>query len=224
MTAFDYSRIWDFPVHSAPVPFLIDETTRTRTSDGIQVAFLGHQRRAKGFHLVPEITTKILQEYGDNVTVLIHDVFPFDMKAEHAALNELAAGTSRLTIMRKQADNRAWNDILAQSDLIVLPYSPDRYRHSYSAIMVEAVASAIPMVVPSNTSISATLDTLGKPYAAFDNWDAVTIFSAVKRAINSFGALAEAAVKAQADIKKRAGPSNFLNHCENIRNKNRKEA
>ncbi|MEC8175129.1 MAG: hypothetical protein VX090_17310 [Pseudomonadota bacterium] len=224
LTAFDYARIWEFPVHAAPVPFLIDEAPRVRASTEIQIAFLGHQRRAKGFHLVPELTSRILQECGDNVKVLIHDVSPSDMTAEHAALDELAVHNDRVTITRKQADNRAWSALLAQSDLIVLPYSPQRYRHSYSAIMVEAVVSAIPMVVPSNTSISATLDALGGPCTAFDSWDVATIFSAVKKAIDGFDTLVEAAVGARANFKERAGPDNFLRHCEGVRTGLRKGA
>jgi hypothetical protein len=66
-------------------------------------------------------------------------------------LRALASENPRVAFIEKPQFH--WLDLLDRSDLIVLPYEPNRYRRSGSGVATEAVSEAIPMVVPPGSTM-----------------------------------------------------------------------
>src|SRR5215510_9154900 len=66
-------------------------------------------------------------------------------------LHALASENPRVAFIEKPQFH--WLDLLDRSDLIVLPYEPNRYRRSGSGVATEAVSEAIPMVVPPGSTM-----------------------------------------------------------------------
>jgi hypothetical protein len=190
----DYAELLDLPVQTMPSVHagLHQPRLRKRDRNGlINVAFLGHQRREKGYHLIPEIARRLIDRRSP-VKLLLHNSAPDDCPVSQE-LRRLASANANITFIEKSGDHTHWQDLLDKSDLVVLPYEPNRYRNSGSGVANEAVSDGIPMVVPSGT----TMETLAVGYqgcaTSFSSWEADEVTDAIERAVTNFEVLARQA-------------------------------
>jgi hypothetical protein len=156
---------------------------------------LGHQRPDKGYDLVPEIVTRLLQ-LRPEVKFLAHNGAPLEMASVQEKLRALASAHPQLTINESTAGPALWQELLDASDLILCPYPKWRYESAYSAVAGEAIANAIPLVVPANTTLSTMLAQFGSGGTIFSKYDVATIVDAVTVAIDRFDDLADHAATA----------------------------
>ena len=199
-----YGQLTGHTVWSLPVPRFADIEPASRVGRSpITVSVLGHQRWDKGYHLVPMIARMLLADCPE-IRLLIHNGNPAGLPEIQDAVRLLGANP-RVTIAEGIAGPDQWASLLGQSDLIVSPYVPERFSASYSAVTCEAVAHAIPLVVPAGTSLSRLLEDFGAPGVTFDKHDPSAIVFAVKRAVARFDTLAELAVSAAARWKQHMG-------------------
>jgi hypothetical protein len=192
--ADDYAQLLNLPVQTMPTIHtgLREPRLRARDADGrVNVAFLGHQREEKGYHLIPTIARRLMDR-GLPVKLLVHNSAPDDGPTSRE-LRALARTNAHVVFSEEPGDQSHWQDLLDKSDLVVLPYEPNRYRESGSGIATEAVSDGIPMVVPPGT----TMETLAAKYQgcamAFSKWDADDVAAAIERAVMNFDALARQA-------------------------------
>jgi hypothetical protein len=190
----DYAELLNLPVQTMPTVHagLRQPRLRKRDANGlVNVAFLGHQREEKGYHLVPAIVRQLMDRSAP-VKILIHNSAPGDSPVSRE-LRALASENSKISFIEEPGDQSHWQDLLDSSDLVVLPYEPTRYRESGSGISTEAVSDGIPMVVPPDT----TMETLAASYqgcaTTFSRWGADEITDAIERAVEDFEALANRA-------------------------------
>jgi hypothetical protein len=190
----DYTSLLGLPVQTMPSVHtgLHQPRLRKRDQDGfINVAFLGHQRREKGYHLIPDIA-RCLIDRRSPVKLLLHNSEPDDSPVSQK-LRDLARANKNVTFIEEPGDQAHWQDLLDRSDLVVLPYDPNRYRESGSGVANEAVSDGIPMVVPAGT----TMETLAVSYqgcsTSFFNWRPEEVTDAIERAIANFDVLARQA-------------------------------
>lgn len=185
-----YQSLMTCPVAALPVPRGREIFPRPwRTGDPVTVAVLGHQRGEKGYQFVPEIFAALARRFpGERFRFLAHNAQPDFMPEVQSAMRQLAAGDRRIEIDERVADSATWSELLARADLILCPYDPSRFAHSYSAVASEAVANAIPLVVPAGS----TLARIGAEYGsgtAFPTWDAGVITEATAQAVENFAIL-----------------------------------
>jgi hypothetical protein len=100
------------------------------------VGFFGHQRQEKGAELVPPLVSALLQE---GYQVMLHD-------CGNAFGPEQIPGLTRIGYVPDLAAT------IASCDLAVVPYQADSYRYRESAIVWDALASGVPVVVPYGTA------------------------------------------------------------------------
>jgi glycosyltransferase involved in cell wall biosynthesis len=161
----------------------------------ITVSVLGHQRPDKGYHLMPEIA-RLLLAHEPNIRLLIHNGAPAVMQKVQAELRAHASVETRIILNEETAGPELWGDLLGRSDLILCPYESARFVGSYSAVAAEAVAHAIPIVVPAGTSLSRLVDAFGGPGTTFARFDPASIVAATQQALRDFDAIAGRAVTA----------------------------
>lgn len=191
--AADYRAVLDSPTTVLPLPQAQDRPVRQRPpGHRPRVAFLGHQRPDKGYHLVPGLVRDLLARHRD-LEILVHNGAPGEMARETDELGAIADGETRLHLAMFPADGAAWRQLLELSDLIVLPYQPDRFADAYSAILSEACAQGIPVVAPDGTTLSATLARFGGGGTVFAGWTVAAVAEAVDRAVADFDALGDRA-------------------------------
>lgn len=171
------------------------------------VGFLGHQRAEKGVNLLPDIV-RGLRQAGCNAQILIHDGNPADRPIIRKT-REVADKDPLIRFLHQPANPSMWQDLLDRTDLLVLPYEPNRYRASYSALAVEAVSAGIPMVVPDGTTMeSLAIEYQGRA-TTFDSWQADAVCQAVLRAVASFESLSALAFSGAGVWEKRNGAKRF---------------
>ena len=186
----DYTAILGLPVIAYPLPQPVDKPLRLRSQDAPRtVTFLGHQRIDKGYPLVPAIVDRLLKDHPD-LQVLVHNGNVHGYLEQTAELMAMTYGNPRLTVRNEVADGRMWQEILDQSSLIVLPYQPERYVNSYSAVLSEALAQAIPMVVPTESCLGRLVREYGDGGTGFDAWTVDSVCEAVDRALADFDKIA----------------------------------
>jgi hypothetical protein len=202
-----YAALFGRPV--GVLPYLQHATTERRNRAGsrpVTIAALGHQRADKGYQVMPEVTRLLLQSCRD-IRVLVHNGSPSTMPEAQQAMRILAAADQRVLLDERVVDPATWSHLLAASDLIVCPYPPARYALSYSGVMTEAIANAIPVVVPGATALSRLLRECGNPGTTFDGFDAASVAAATRQALEHFDGLAHAAHRAATLWPEKYGPA-----------------
>ncbi len=126
------------------------------------------------------------------VKLLIHNSAPVDCPFSQQ-LRALASENPRVAFVEKPGDQFHWQDLLDRSDLIVLPYEPDRYRRSGSGLATEAVSEGIPMVVPSGSTMEMLAITYQGCATTFSGWASHAVTCAIERAVANFEILAKQA-------------------------------
>ena len=181
-----YTRLLAFPVGVLPMPQSAAGISHRGGWTGARtVAFLGHQRAEKGYHLVPRIAELLLSS-GRPVKLLVHNATPAEMTDVQHAMRTLAAADSRVELDERPAGPDVWHGLLQRSDVVVCPYMPDRFRAAYSAITAEAIASGIPLVVPEHTTLSRTMREFESGGEAFVEHEPASIAAAVGRLLDDF--------------------------------------
>jgi glycosyltransferase involved in cell wall biosynthesis len=181
-----YSLLLAIPVGVLPLPNVAADAPHRRDGSNVRtIAFLGHQRGEKGYHLVPDIT-RLLLSSGHLVRLLVHNAQPDGMTGVQQAMRALAAVDPRVELDERSAGPEAWQALLRRSDVIVCPYLPDRFRAAYSAITAEAIAAGIPLVVPEHTTLSETVKELEAGGTTFAGHEAASVAAAVTRLLERF--------------------------------------
>jgi glycosyltransferase involved in cell wall biosynthesis len=205
-----FAKLLNRPVGVLPLPQFAHLSVASRVGHRpVTVAALGHQRPDKGFHAMPEVARLLLDQEPD-VQILLHNGAPGLMAETQAELRTIAAGNPRLVLDERVADSALWQQLLARSDLIVCPYEPARFVASYSAVATEAVANAIPLVVPARTSLSRLLETYGNPGTCFATAQPAAIVAAIRNALADFDAIAARAMTASEKWNATMGVANMV--------------
>jgi hypothetical protein len=217
MTTFDdtasaiYTQLLGKPVGTLPLPQFAHAAVTSRVGRRpITVSVLGHQRPDKGYHLMPE-GARLLLAHEPDIRLLVHNGAPDVMPAVQQELRAHAAVEPRLTLNEHTADPTLWADLLAASDLILCPYEPRRFFAAYSAVTTEAVANAIPVVVPARTTMAALLERFGGPGVTFEGHNPPAAVAATRRALSDFDGLAAKALAAAAQWNGTMGVGNMVN-------------
>ena len=193
-------------------PLPRDATTAVRRRVGkrpITVSVLGHQRREKGYHLMPEIARQLLAKRRD-INILVHNGDPELSKAIQQDLRQLAIVDPRLIVDERIAGRTLWPELLDKSDLVLCPYTSSRFAVSYSAVASEAVANGMPLVVPARSSLARLLSDFGDSGELFEKAEPSYIVAATLRALSRFDDLAQIAMRGAKKWNEVHGPRRFV--------------
>lgn len=207
----DYTDMLAFPVQVFPLPQRIEAAPRLRSLDRpMIVSFLGHQRPDKGFGLLEALIPQILQN-NSAVRIMVHNGAEAEMVEETKKLIAMADNEPRLGVHHGPADGQLWGKLLDLSSLIVLPYQPERYMNAYSAILAEAFARGIPLVVPQGTTLARMVKEYANCGTTFSEWTTSSVFAAINEALADFEFLSKRALEASRIWKGQHGPDKTLN-------------
>jgi hypothetical protein len=216
-----YAALLKKPVLVFPCPRIAVSEIRCRArARPITVSILGHQRPDKGYQFVPEVVKRLLTARSE-IKVYIHNGDPQLMHKTQAALRALSSREPRLSLDERVADEHIWKQLLDLADLIICPYDVVRFATSYSAVAVEAVANAIPLVVPNGTSLARLLADFGGAGTAFERTDPMSIVNATLRAIDDFDRLASLAMTGAKKWSHACGAACFVDAVTRICNSDR---
>lgn len=206
----DYQAVLGVPTVVLPLPQPVARQHRVRAAGRAPtVAFLGHQRPDKGYALVPALVRHLLARHPGS-EILVHNGAGGEMPAETAELTAMAEAEARFHLALFPANGQDWQQLLDLADLIVLPYRPEFFANAYSAILSEALAQGIPVVVPEATTLATQLTSFGGGGTRFGAWTPDAIAAAIDRAMAQIDLLEERARAGAALWRRTHGPAAAL--------------
>jgi hypothetical protein len=201
-----YSALLNYPVGVAPVPIRAAAPLRRRANKRpITVSVLGHQRPEKGYHLMPDVIPRLLNDHPE-ICFLAHNGAPAQMPESQKAIRGLACKEPRLIVDERVATPDIWRELIEASNLILCPYSPEGFHSAHSFVGFEALANAIPFVGPIDTFFHRLIQQFNGCGAIFDRFDSQSISEGVGRALSHFDELADIAFKGAEEFARLHGP------------------
>lgn len=189
--AEEYSLLSRFPFDVLPIPFrahLIDDG-----EDGpqrpLRIVYLGDARDEKGFHWLPRLIDELMQEYVSSgrvrfilqATESVPEYNPRSVRALER-LKEYDSSTVTLEGVDGPLSPEEYYELVAEADIVLLPYDKLRYRSASSGTFTEAFAAGKPCVVPCNTWMSSMLP----PGAGEVFTDESSFIQNVKRLVDNY--------------------------------------
>jgi len=177
-----------------PIPPGHEPSSQARQdkSGVINVTYLGNARTEKGFQHLANVVWATFVEIPEGVRFTIQA----NLNAPHAdkAIDKARTALSRypksqVDLRTQPLDKDEYSLLLAESDIVLLPYSKFDYRNRSSGILVEAIAAGKVVVIPSATS----LESMSAGHAAVVYDQEADIGRAVVKAAKDFAALSEKA-------------------------------
>lgn len=165
---------------------------RRRDDRRITVAVLGHTSIEKGAFLLADIINATLARFP-HVDFNFHLSTNQDTRALDTAF---AGGTDRLRILRGYISDAEMQRIIDESDIVLLPYGPRKYRLMPSAIFIQAVCSGKIVVLPAGSHMHREVLLRGGGATLFHEHSAAAIAQALGNAIGDADRLSQAAAAA----------------------------
>lgn len=205
-----FSLLLDYPVRTLPSPFHAVAPLRNRAgARPVTVSILGHQRPPKGYALLPEVIRELLRARPD-IRVFVQNVASQDAAETQTTLYEMSQASDRLTVEQTPAGRTRWAQLLEMADVIVCPYRREFYLAGFSAVLNEALANGIPVVVPAGTTLETLVADCGGPGTTFERFDAGSIIEATSRLLDRFDHFATLAHAAALRWPETRGPARLV--------------
>jgi hypothetical protein len=185
--AAEYRRITGLPVLELPDPMDVSAlpVPAAPASDRPVVVYQGSTSTLRGFHFLPEIIERGLQ-------LAPRPRFVVQVQSPEAARSlglgpvlerlERMAGAD-LQLLRGALSSEDFLGLLAASDIVLLPYSPDFYGHGSSGVFTEAVSLGKVVVVSPQTVPARQAAEFGLGVVTAADWSAAAIATGMAAAV-----------------------------------------
>jgi hypothetical protein len=204
-----YQFLLGRPVKVFPAPLGPTAPARDRSATRCPtISFLGEQRPEKGLARIPGIVRELLAHH-DSIRILVHNSWQ-EPRPENAALQALAAADSRLKVVLGTTTAARWDQMLEETDVVVLPYDQGVYSASSSGVAIESIANSIPLVVPQDTPLEPLLKSYGSPGVVCPTSEPPDVVAAVGRVLAEYPAFARQAAAAGRRWQETAGAGQLV--------------
>jgi glycosyltransferase involved in cell wall biosynthesis len=144
-----YHTLLGFEVAAAPSPGLVLPARRERRSNPDRpptVLCIGFANRPKGYRLLPEAIDAVLRQHGD-ARFMIHGIVKgSDAEGDQPIFDRLSALGSRVMVRQDVLSDGDYASLLAEADLLLMPYDPAVYRTRGSGVFTDARKIGLPVV------------------------------------------------------------------------------
>lgn len=158
-----YMDLTGCPFETLPVPH-----TRAASQfnpdvpDCFCVTYAGDARTEKGYHHLPRVVDALTRgrDRRGELCFQIQSHFPTkegEPRAAKARMELEALAARGVHLLTSPLDSRTYAALLAQSQLVLLPYDAEAYRNRTSGIFVEALGAGVPVIVPADTWMARQL-------------------------------------------------------------------
>lgn len=159
-----YSSAIGIEFTTMPVPFrhdLLQAGNRVRSDSLIRLAYLGDARAEKGFNLLPGLVRSCFANADlsrARFTIQGNFNLPGGEIGICAARNQLETFPSELCLVSRDGlSEEEYYRVLAESDIILLPYDVSRYKARSSGVFYQAKAAGKLVVAPAGTQMASLL-------------------------------------------------------------------
>jgi glycosyltransferase involved in cell wall biosynthesis len=180
-----YRQQTRLPVEVAPGP---GPSAARRTAGGAPrrpptVACVGFANRAKGYTLLPEAIGQAMKRHPE-ARFLIHGVVKgSDAEGDQGAFDRLATLGERVVVRQDVLTPDEYLAVLAEADLLLLPYDPHTYHSRGSGVFTEARTIGIPIVATRECGFAQPAFSAGWG-VAMESYDSRGLAAAISRALD----------------------------------------
>jgi len=168
---------------------------RAGSQDGgqITVVFPGNQRGGKGYELTRDAILALLAENPDGLRLRVR--IPPDDSLNDTRRAFFESISDRVDLLDSYLDEKEFRDLLLSADLVVLPYTPDRFFNRTSGLLIDSLLLGIPCIVIRDTWLEWIVQDYGFGLAAAESGK--DIAAGIVQAMKRLGALKSAALMAR---------------------------
>jgi hypothetical protein len=182
----------------------LEALLETRRSSGrresARIGYVGHNRRDRGSHLVPDILEHVAAHAPEPLRALVHFGEPGTQPGDVQRLREMPG----VEFVAGGLPIHEYYRILGDIDIVLLPYEPrSRSETRGSGIFWESLVLGQVMVVPEGSVFHRELERVGGGYATYDEWNPRSIGEATVTALRDYARL---------EPKARAGGAKWLSN------------
>jgi hypothetical protein len=175
------------PVNYVPMPGPIRKnTTPVKVDNYIRVGYFGHSSTSKGGQFLQYVVEKTLS-VRKNVKFILH----INPNPETAAALEFFKTFQHpdVTCYFGHIEPDTMMSLMAQVDVVLMPYCPVKYATTPSAVFSEAMPLHKIFIIPQKTWIFQEALKYNPGYVAFKRYSHDGIYSALNKALNNFKTL-----------------------------------
>lgn len=191
-----YQQIIGFPIVELPNPMdvsaLLSTTSVRSASERPVVVYQGHTSPLRGFHFLPDIIERCQKLHPK-------PRFVVQVQSKEAAVGaQMGPMLEKLTRLSATGDVRLvqgalssadYFALLAEADVVMLPYSPTFYGHGSSGVFTEAASVGKVVVVSANTVPARQGKEFQLGVVAAPQWNTQSMADAVATALRDLPAL-----------------------------------
>lgn len=178
-----FERLGAPRIHTLPWPvWSMQGTVEARTrSASLHIVHLGHTKADRGIGLLAESLPGLLEACPDaHCTIQANYWDPVGV--EHA-VRALESMGPRVQVLRGPLEPRRYAALIADADIVALPYDPAHYRDLGSGVFAEAAAAGRIVVAPDHTWLAEQSRKWGLGVVLFDRHDPASFGAALREAV-----------------------------------------
>ncbi|MBC7907740.1 MAG: hypothetical protein H7Y60_13490 [Rhodospirillaceae bacterium] len=216
----EYVRLAQRPVDPVPIAqpseFLVERCGRApQPGQRTSVAVLGNAVVRKGFHLLPAIIRRLIDDQIPvRFEIQVYGYGPgggpaVELQPIAHELDALAQShPDMVTLLKGPLSIFGYHDVLGAAEIILAAYAPEY--DQISGVYHEAVAFGKAVVTRDGSAIAASARDHGAAMVAFTEYTAESIAAAIAQAVAQIGPLLEQAQKPAAEWRKTTGTGPYL--------------
>jgi glycosyltransferase involved in cell wall biosynthesis len=221
MLVDEFHRLTNLSIHVVPIPHidLIQSASNLSRSPSsfVRMVSLGSARVAKGFDILAK-AIQLLHSRGelDNIKLDLHCYHSVGDEVISSAVGLLKdLNHPNINLIDRVVNETEYYQMLADADVVLIPYVQSIYLSNTSGIFVEAVAAGKPVVVTEGTWMSAQLKTFGAGITCRD-LDPENLARAICEGRDKHLELEKKAQTGRVEWVKYNSPKNFVNELLRI--------
>jgi len=163
----EFQRLTKLPIHIVPIPHLdlikSDSKLSSRSNSILRMVSLGSARMPKGFDILSS-AIQILHSRGelDNIKFDLHCYQTIDDEIITSSVSLLKdINHQNITLIDRVIDESEYYKMLADADIVLIPYLQHIYLSNTSGVFTEAIAAGKPVIVTEGTWMSEKLKSFG---------------------------------------------------------------
>ncbi|MEM8780686.1 MAG: glycosyltransferase, partial [Cyanobacteria bacterium P01_G01_bin.49] len=210
-----YSSLSKINFQQIPIPFRQEKLGKKlevlNVDKPIHIVYLGDARPEKGYYHLPDVVQSLWSDYIQPGKIKFTIQSNFSIEGGEGLIPQARLALEqypqqKVTLIKQAMSAEDYYQLLAEADILILPYAPHSYRFRTSGVLTEALAADKPVVVPENSWLGRQVD-LSRA-SIYKNPDDIP--QAVIRIIENLSQFSEAAKQFSRTWREQNSPDNLI--------------